>query len=328
MWVGGGAGRHSFVTVRRAKASLRNCKIGYCKVTRVDQYLWPTHRGKMVETDPKMGATPGPLPRFNKPPIIELAFSVQFDPLPGFKTVHYGKWADRVKERFPVLEDQPPLDDMVEVFDSLPRRVAVQFVEGVPPPRVWYITKDKGHLIQLQNNRIVYNWRKLQADDAYPSYEKLREKFRTELGEFLDFVKSEQLGEFRASLCELAYFNHIFGTGVWNGHYELDKVLSLVSGKYSELYLPPAERFQFHGAWVFRDEGGAPLGRLRLTAVPEFRMSDRQPVFVTQMTARGVPRGQGIDGILGFMDIGHEWIVRGFAAVTTPEMHAAWERQA
>jgi hypothetical protein len=50
-------------------------------------------------------------------------------------------------------------------------------------------------------------------------------------------------------------------------------------------------------------------------------------MYVMNLTARGRPDEESIEGALRFLDIGREWIVRGFAAVTTPEMHAIWRRR-
>jgi hypothetical protein len=50
-------------------------------------------------------------------------------------------------------------------------------------------------------------------------------------------------------------------------------------------------------------------------------------VFQLTLTVRGAPQTGGLDGALAFCDFGHEVIVRSFAELTTPKMHAKWERQ-
>jgi hypothetical protein len=45
------------------------------------------------------------------------------------------------------------------------------------------------------------------------------------------------------------------------------------------------------------------------------------------MIARGKPLSPDVDGALRFLNIGHEWIVRGFTELTTPEMHSKWDRK-
>ncbi len=273
-----------------------------------------------------MGTNPPQLPRFTTPPVIELAFGIQFDSLPGFRTVHYGTWRERIRQRFPIVQDQPPLDELAEIFDGQQRKVTLNLVEGFPLPRVWYISESNTELVQLQPNRFAYNWRKRESAQSYPSYATLKVKFTKELQEFVKFVESERLGVFKPNLCELTYINHIVSGDGWNTLGEVDKVLTLLAGRYSDEYLPGLERIGANAAWVFKDAGGNPLGRLRMTATPQVRKSDRKPLLSVQMIARGIPQSAGGDGIVEFMDRAHEWIVRGFAAVTTKEMHAIWGR--
>jgi hypothetical protein len=60
--------------------------------------------------------------------------------------------------------------------------------------------------------------------------------------------------------------------------------------------------------------------------MPAMDLKTQQPMFVLTLTARGRPIGEGIEGALAMLDIGREWIVRGFASVTTRTMHDVWRR--
>jgi len=44
-----------------------------------------------------------------------------------------------------------------------------------------------------------------------------------------------------------------------------------------------------------------------------------------RLTARGAPDTPDLDGVLAWMDVGREWIVRGFADITSPSAHALWQ---
>jgi hypothetical protein len=75
------------------------------------------------------------------------------------------------------------------------------------------------------------------------------------------------------------------------------------------------------------DTSGKTVGRLHISANPVQSQVDGTSAVLLQLSARGRPYDQSIDGVLQFLDLGHEWIVRAFAAITTPEMHDLWERQ-
>lgn len=73
-------------------------------------------------------------------------------------------------------------------------------------------------------------------------------------------------------------------------------------------------------------DGGEPFGRLQVSAQPRRRLVDDSPIIQLELTARGIPLGEDLDGVLRCFEFGHALIVRGFAAITTPEMHRIWER--
>ena len=45
-------------------------------------------------------------------------------------------------------------------------------------------------------------------------------------------------------------------------------------------------------------------------------------MYVFQLTARG-QAGESFE----FLDLGRKWIVKSFAALTTPQMHRVWKRK-
>jgi hypothetical protein len=45
------------------------------------------------------------------------------------------------------------------------------------------------------------------------------------------------------------------------------------------------------------------------------------------LTARGVPHSSDQEELLRCLDVGREWVVRGFADFTTDEMHNLWKRR-
>ncbi|HUE08033.1 MAG TPA: hypothetical protein VMP41_11445, partial [Acidimicrobiales bacterium] len=59
---------------------------------------------------------------------------------------------------------------------------------------------------------------------------------------------------------------------------------------------------------------------------PAFQREDNQPVIALTLLARGAPRTTDATGVVEFLRLGHEWIVRGFADLTTAAMHDEWER--
>jgi hypothetical protein len=66
---------------------------------------------------------------------------------------------------------------------------------------------------------------------------------------------------------------------------------------------------------------GQPVGRLHVDVQPVFRAVDNKPMYLFSLTARGQ-----IGEDYSFFDLGRAWIVKSFAALTTPRMHEVWRR--
>ena len=282
------------------------------------------------KADTSSGAHPGTiasvLPEYAKPPVVEVAISVQFEELAGFSAVHFGLLWEKLRSRYPDTEHHPPLASVVELFGSRGAKHASLSIESqFPIGRCWYLSADKLRLIQVQPDRFVLNWRKLDTDTKYPRYENLREAFQSELALFLEFVTKHGLGGFEPTQCELTYVNHLVAGQGWQDLRDLPNVIALWSGRASEPYLPDIEDAGL--VWQYRfEENSVPVGRLNVQLQSAFRNSDSARLLNLQLLGRGAPLGSGLDGVLAFTDRAHEWIVRGFTAITTEHMHRIWER--
>ena len=273
---------------------------------------------------------PSSLPDFADPPVVEVALSVQFEPLTALRTPVMGLLWSEFRDRFPTLEEHTPLDPVIETFGvKAPRKasVRVEMMQKPPMPRCWFLSEAGTELIQVQQDRLIHNWRKVGQGEDYPRYEHVRDRFKGELGVFESFVDRQKLGELVPTQCEVTYVNHIVAGRVWERHGELGEVLTLFVPKYSEAFLPDPEDVRMAVRYVIPGGDGQPLGRLHVTMDPVYRREDDQPMFALNLTARGRPEGDGIDGVLRFLEIGREWVVRGFAAMTTPNLHEIWGRQ-
>ncbi|GAH85390.1 unnamed protein product, partial [marine sediment metagenome] len=236
----------------------------------------------------------------------------------------------RFRDRFPRVEEHPPLEPVFERFGvrGVPRgSIQVEMLRKPPVPRCWFVNEAGTELIQVQQDRFVHNWRKVIGSEAYPRYEHVRETFAKELGVFQQFLHDESLGELLPNQAEVTYVNHIVLGDGWSHHGELAKVLTLCGDSCTETFLPDPEEIRVSGSFVIPSREGKPVGRLRFSVEPTYRKVDDQALFLLKLVARGQPLGSGLLGVTEFLDLGREWIVRGFADLTTAEMHRIWRRK-
>ncbi len=103
-------------------------------------------------------------PDFRKPPIVEFVLGAQFAPLENFTSGHFGLFWERLgREEWPIAGEEPALDPYFELFDSPRWRTArsLQFKlqPGFQPGRFTLQTADRDRMIQLQDTRLLLNWR-------------------------------------------------------------------------------------------------------------------------------------------------------------------------
>jgi len=268
------------------------------------------------------------LPDFEKPPVVEVVLSVQFHPLTEVKAPQLGLLWSEFRSRFPKADQHPPLESVTEKFGIRePAKLNVRFEMGVPVPRCWFLNDSGTELIQVQQDRFVHNWRKVGEEDAYPRYPHIRATFEKELTAFCQFLDRERLGEFTPNQCEVTYVNHIVSGEGWEKHGQVGKVITTWSSQYSDMFLSDPEDVGFVARYAIPDGVGKPLGRLHIRIQPAYRIKDEKPIFILELTARGRPDGDGLEGVRRFLDLGRAWVVRGFASITSSSMHRIWGRR-
>lgn len=215
----------------------------------------------------------------------------------------------------------------VETFDGPLQLVAptLALLTGVPPMRLWFQSEDETRLVQVQRDWLACNWQGTPNGTAYPRYSANERFFAETWDSFSAFVDELGRGEVAARQCELTYVNHILPGDLWKRHGELGKVIRLVGD--TDGVLPEAEDGQFAFRYRIRHDE-RDVGRLYVQGSPALRPEDRSPVIQLNMIARGAPLGEGREGMFTFFRLAHEWIVRGFAAVTTDDAQdVLWGRQ-
>jgi uncharacterized protein (TIGR04255 family) len=197
----------------------------------------------------------------------------------------------------------------------------------VPPvPRFWFETEDGTHLVQVQQDRFIHNWRERQPGDRYPRYDKLRVRFRREVERFETFLGENELGSLRVNQCEVTYFNTIQLTRSDDPHTQLSDITPLWSGQTSEEMPGGLENATVQARYVMA-ENGEPVGRIHVSFRPVLKMPDLTRAIQLEITARGRPRNPSIDGAFGMLDSAHASAVRTFAAVTSTTAQSLWGRQ-
>ena len=278
---------------------------------------------------------PNDLPEFDVPPVIEVVIGVQFPELQAYRTQHVGLLWDVVfKEKFPICLERPPLEQVFETFGALKPNEPVLRIKPAPGPevpRLWFINSEETELVQIQASRFLHNWRKIEGKSGYPRYEPIRDRFFEELMAVQQFFEDAGIGTIEANQCEVTYINHIVLDDEDDPRSQFHRVFPFWADaqRIAEAggeTLPESEEARFGQLFVIRDSSGeTPIGRLHVEAMPA-NDQDGNYLIRLSLTARGAPLSPTQEGVRDFVDIGREAIVRGFAAITSSDMHKVWGR--
>lgn len=267
-------------------------------------------------------------PSFHNPPVSDVVLGSSFKPLRDFGMKEQIRlWQDRYATLFPEVGELPPYEPPVEMLDAPPRIPSISFgmTQGPPSMRLLFGSSDGTTALQLQRDWFAHSWRRATPETEYRRYPAGRTQFLEKFEELRAFATDGEHGELIPEQCEVTYVNRIEPSGVWETHGDIARAIRL-AGKAGGEFLGRLETSQLSASALIVEQD-APVGRLHIQAQPAFADGDpERPIFILTLTARGRPRTPDIDGLVTFLDIGHKWVVRSFADVTTKELHQAWGR--
>jgi uncharacterized protein (TIGR04255 family) len=141
--------------------------------------------------------------KFKNPPIVELICGIQFQSdRYDFTIVH--DFFNRIKSEYPNIEENPPLTFQ---FDSN-SGMMYNYKDNYPLVRYFFINKEKDKLIQLQNGRFLFNWRKdVTTQNIYPNFINVFREFEKNWNILYKICSDDD--SIKINQLELTYIDHI-----------------------------------------------------------------------------------------------------------------------
>ena len=258
-----------------------------------------------------------PLYTFEKPPVVEVALGLQFEPL-GLGSGHLGWYWRSIAENWPVVSDAPPIPEQLESFPENNRgqlpQMGFRLLQGLPAHRLQLRNADGDRMVQVQDTRFIYNW--IKKAEVYPRYLTIRHEFESVFTGFRDFLAQAQLAALHLNQWEVVYINHIPVGGLWSSPGDAGNVFPAIVKTPTPYGRTLFETFA--GEW----RSQIPDKRGRLYVNMQFQESQQVEVLAVVMTARG-PIGADQEWKAGF-ELGHEAIVRTFVDISSTLAKDAW----
>lgn len=269
-----------------------------------------------------MHERPSDLPDFNRPPLIEVALGVQFEPLPQMRQGHVGLFWAEIHDQYPNARDLQPLDTAGEALDGEMPVFTFQISDAPPLHRAWFISEDQTRLVQVQSDRLIHNWRQVQAE-PYPHFEALYDTFAERFQQFETVLTRAGVPRPACQQVEATYINWV-GTGTL-----ADFLLPAQHQTLGVQGIADADEEGLNLRFPVTEEGRQ-IGRLYVQARNAMRSVPGQSPergFLVSLTFRAPlaapPEGSDVEEL---MYRGRNAIVRVFTALTRPNWHDTWER--
>ena len=262
-------------------------------------------------------------PVFLRPPIVETIIGVQFTPLRGFRSGHYGRLWHVVLDdaEWLSIDDEPILPSYTERFDDI--RLKMTKSSGGPsgPGIVRMKVRDAGRTksIQLQPDKLYFSWNREHPEAV--DFAQAKSYFADIFDKLSKFAKAANLGPVEPNLWDVTYINQIPSGDLWKEPREWYKVLP----RFFPVEDPGATGVRFasyDGTWHFEIE--PQLGRLHLNIAKMVRTGGAAPVLYMKLAARGEIKDLGSDEWLAGIERGHLSCTSLFCAITSPAAQAEW----
>lgn len=266
------------------------------------------------------------LPDYENPPVTEVVCGILFNPIQSLLTPHFGLLWEKFKPDYPQCQEVSPLAPTIEKFDE-PPTLGIQWSDTPPLPRVWFLDTSGNAIIQIQRDRFHHNWKKAQPQDRYPRYEVVVQSFQERFSCFETFLKEMKLEAVEPCQYEMTYINHIVQGQGWNTLSEIERVFPHLTWQAkAQRFLPSFETINWQTSFVLPNR----IGRLHATISYGVIYQDVQPVPILQLelTARGIDNHKSLETMRDWFDLAHEWIVSGFADLTSEEIqNNVWKKK-
>jgi uncharacterized protein (TIGR04255 family) len=265
------------------------------------------------------------LPKFEDPPVVETVLGVQFEPLPGYTAAHAGRfWTEYLNEDWPSTIETDRISEQFERFGQDVRWVPnrIKLLQDAPSPRIQFVSKDEERMIQVQNTRFHYNWRKRERH--YPSYDDSILFFEKAWADFKEFCAKSEIHEPKPNQWEMTYVNHIPKGDLWSSVLDWKNVIP-------DLWIPAARAEEpllenINSNWRFNIGHG--LGRLHISLAHIMLPGEEgREAIRLDLTARGPIDNESEANVRQGLDLGHSAIVRTFTDMSSDNAHKSWKRR-
>ena len=246
---------------------------------------------------------------FQKPPLNEVALGYSFLPRPDLLIPHLGRFWAEIDSAYPSCQHAAPIIDNADAD-------AAAFGD-LPLPRIWFTSKDGTRLVQLQQDRLIFNWRDTGSGEPYERFPAVQAEFERVDDLFRAYVERLSGEAIHPAMYSLTYVNMIKQGDGWSTFEDVGRVFPDLQWRAESRFLPTPSEIAWKASFALPNG----FGRLTAHVQPAKLVRDSQPVLKFELTANsGSLGGRAIDR-REWIDLAHNWVIQSFKDLTGNEMH-------
>lgn len=246
---------------------------------------------------------------FDDPPLNEVALGRTFLPRPDFLVPHFGAFWQLVRNEFPDVAHAPP------IFG--PNDPQPDFSDVILP-RVWLMSADSTALLQLQQNRFHYNWRKTSEKPEYVRFGVIQQRCLHFWELFEEFVRDVTKQPLVPIQSELTYVNIVDINSNEDAFQAAERTLRDSVWNPCARFLPAPTSFAH--SYSFDIPGGT--GKLQVSTATAVIKEGRSALKL-ELTVRG--KQSDNCSFKEWSTSAHDFLVAAFKDLTRQEMHTVWK---
>ena len=251
-------------------------------------------------------------PSFDRPPIVEKLMGIEFSPLEKWEVPHFGLFWQEIRDSYPTFTVQPPL--------LAPQ---TEFISAGGVVRCWFHHESKTKLIQVQQDRFLYNWQKPNTYETYPHHESIQPEFAEMWQKFCQFLEANEIGVPMINQCEITYINHLERGREWQKLSDLPNIINCWSNLSGNLLNVEPDLVAIQTSYSMPDIEG----KLIIQIQPAFDHESAKEILLLRLTASGKPTSFEAADLLSWFEAGRKCVVQSFVDLTSQEMHEFWGRK-
>lgn len=249
---------------------------------------------------------------YKKAPISEVIFGLnynkrKFSDIDVFAVNHF------LSENFPIAEFVPPLDDQIMYDDNIVSQLDVSKTGTVMYRR---LSIDRNKMIQLQGNKIYYNWIRQDNDNGdtnlYPGFDMLFPDFLKVITEIESLLKKKIDDDIL--MFDLTYQDRLI-VGNSGSNLATDVYNDIKISNFG--FLDSTDILSVNQSSSFKDSS---LNGYGIVSVSSSSYLDKDSIISTQI----VLRGAGMD-MIGWMEKAHEKQLQIFESIFSERLSGKWK---